>query len=642
MIKPAQYRRLALMALLLAIAFAGLGYRLVDLQVFRHEELVAEASIRQRREIRAPRRGDILDARGNQLVTSIFVKTVFADPSLIGTNQAVVARALAPVLKMDQAELARKLKARTWKDEHNRERTLRFEILKRKVSLEEWDRICRVMKNLSFGIDEKKLTNAERASYRNLRLNAISAVPADDQLRVYPHGTLAAHVLGYTGTREEKVDGLPITGLIGRDGIEAWFNSVLNGVVGWRETEMDSGRRELAMYRGEDIAPRPGLNVVLTLDAQVQNIVETELAAAMEKHAPVSITAIIVQPKTGKIIAMATLPNFNPNRIDSDTPISHLRNRAITDIAEPGSTFKIVVVSGALTDRVVTLNDHFFCENGLFRYAGLPLRDDHHGYGDLTVEQIIAKSSNIGAAKIGIRMGKPRLYHYMRSFGFGDRTGITLPGEVNGTVHPLNKWEKPSISRIPMGHEVATTPLQMTMAMSAIANDGKLMRPMLVERLADGSGRDVIRYEPQVVRQVISESASRLMVQALTRAVATNGTGVKARLEHYTVAGKTGTAQKLPYTSGKYFSSFIGFFPADDPEVCISVMLDDPDRRLGGYYGGETAAPIFRKIAERVSVQLDIQPDQPPSDDLTPVPPETFTKSTARQTLTEVPSERNF
>jgi len=630
------------MALLLAIAFAGLGYRLVDLQVFRHEELVAEASIRQRREIRAPRRGDILDARGNQLVTSIFVKTVFADPSLIGTNQAVVARALAPVLKMDQAELARKLKARTWKDEHNRERTLRFEILKRKVSLEEWDRICRVMKNLSFGIDEKKLTNAERASYRNLRLNAISAVPADDQLRVYPHGTLAAHVLGYTGTREEKVDGLPITGLIGRDGIEAWFNSVLNGVVGWRETEMDSGRRELAMYRGEDIAPRPGLNVVLTLDAQVQNIVETELAAAMEKHAPVSITAIIVQPKTGKIIAMATLPNFNPNRIDSDTPISHLRNRAITDIAEPGSTFKIVVVSGALTDRVVTLNDHFFCENGLFRYAGLPLRDDHHGYGDLTVEQIIAKSSNIGAAKIGIRMGKPRLYHYMRSFGFGDRTGITLPGEVNGTVHPLNKWEKPSISRIPMGHEVATTPLQMTMAMSAIANDGKLMRPMLVERLADGSGRDVIRYEPQVVRQVISESASRLMVQALTRAVATNGTGVKARLEHYTVAGKTGTAQKLPYTSGKYFSSFIGFFPADDPEVCISVMLDDPDRRLGGYYGGETAAPIFRKIAERVSVQLDIQPDQPPSDDLTPVPPETFTKSTARQTLTEVPSERNF
>ncbi|HKS36758.1 MAG TPA: penicillin-binding protein 2 [Verrucomicrobiae bacterium] len=642
MIRPAQYRRLAAMALLLAIAFAGLGYRLVDLHVFRHEELVGEASVRQRREIRAPRRGDILDTRGNQLATSIFVKTVFADPSLIGTNQAIVARALAPVLKMDPAELARKLKARTWKDEQSRERTVRFEILKRKVSLDEWDRICGAMTNLSFGTDEKKLTKTERAFYRNLRLSAISAVPADDQLRVYPHGTLAAHVLGYTGTREDKVDGLPVTELVGRDGIEAWYNSVLNGVVGWRETEMDSGRRELAMYRGEDIAPRPGLNVVLTLDVHVQNIVESELAAAMEKHAPVSITAVVVHPKTGKIVAMATLPGFNPNRIGSDIPMAHLRNRAITDIAEPGSTFKIVVVSGALTDGVVSLSDLFFCENGLFRYAGLPLRDDHHGYGDLTVEQIIAKSSNIGAAKIGIRMGKPRLYHHMRSFGFGEKTGITLPGEVNGTVHPLNKWQKPSISRIPMGHEVATTPLQMVMAMSAIANGGKLMRPMLVERLVDGTGRDVMRYEPQVVRQVISESASRFMVQALKRAVATNGTGVKARLEHYTVAGKTGTAQKLPYTSGKYFSSFIGFFPADDPELCISVVLDDPDRRLGGYYGGETAAPIFRKIAERVAVQLNIPPDQPPADDLAPSPLETFTKSTPRQALTEGSSQRDF
>jgi cell division protein FtsI/penicillin-binding protein 2 len=374
----------------------------------------------------------------------------------------------------------------------------------------------------------------------------------------------------------------------------------------------------------------------------VQNIVESELAAAMEKHAPASVTAIIVRPKTGAIIAMATLPNFNPNRIDRGTPISSLRNRAIADIAEPGSTFKIVVVSGALNERVVSLNEQFFCENGLFHYAGLPLRDDHHGFGDLTVEQIIARSSNIGAAKVGIRMGEPRLYQYVRSFGFGERTGVTLPGEVNGTVHPLNRWTKPSISRIPIGHEVATTPLQMVMAMSAIANGGKLMRPMVVEGLVDERGRNVMRYEPQVVRQVISESASKLMVQALKRVVATNGTGVRARLEHYTVAGKTGTAQKIPYTSGKYFSSFIGFFPADDPEICISVVLDDPDRRRGGYYGSETAAPIFRRIAERLAVQLDIPPDQPPADDLAPVLPEAFTKTTAGQELTPGPTGRNF
>jgi cell division protein FtsI/penicillin-binding protein 2 len=641
MIKPAQYRRLALTALLLLIAFVGLGYRLVDLQVYRHEELIGEASNRQKREFRAPRRGDILDARGNQLATSIFVKTVFADPSLIGTNQAVVARALAPILRMDEVELGRKLNARTWQDELGRERASRYQVLKRKVALEEWDRICAVMKNLSFGGDEKKRTKAERAFYRNLRLNAISAVPADDQLRVYPHGTLAAHILGYTSTDEKTMDGLPVTELIGRDGIEFWYNTVLNGVVGWREMEMDSGRRELAMYRGENIAPRPGLNVVLTLDAQVQNILESELAAAMAKHAPISITAIIVKPKTGGIIAMATLPNFNPNLIDRGTPIASLRNRAIADIAEPGSTFKVVVVSGALNERIVSLNEHFFCENGVFRYAGLPLRDDHHGYGDLTVEQIIARSSNIGAAKVGIRMGEPRLYQYVRSFGFGERTGVTLPGEVSGTVHPLNHWTKPSISRIPIGHEVATTPLQMVMAMSAIANGGKLMRPMVVERLVDERGRIVMRYEPQVVRQVISESASKLMVQALKCAVATNGTGVKARLEHYTVAGKTGTAQKIPYTSGKYFSSFIGFFPADDPEICISVVLDDLDRRRGGYYGGETAAPIFRRIAERVAVQLDIPPDQP-ADDPAPVLPEAFTKSTAVQQLTPGQTGRNF
>src|SRR2546422_4898434 len=275
MIKPAQYRSLALMALLLVIEFAGLGYRLVDLQVLQHEALTREASLRQKRLLRAPRRGDILDARGNQLATSIFVKTVFADPTLIGTNQAIVAQALAPVLKMNESELVRRLQIRMWKDRDGKERTDRFEILKRKVTLEEWDKICGVMTNLSVGVDEKKLSRSERAFYRNLRYNAIKAVPVDDQLRIYPQGNLASHVLGFVGTTEKEVDGLPVTELTGRGGIEAWFNSVLNGVVGWRETETDASTRELVMFRGEDIAPRHGLNVVLAIDAQVQNIVES-------------------------------------------------------------------------------------------------------------------------------------------------------------------------------------------------------------------------------------------------------------------------------------------------------------------------------------------------------------------------------
>jgi len=394
MIKPAQYRRLAWLALLLVVAFAGLGYRLIDLQFLRHEALTREASVRQKRLFRAPRRGDILDARGSQLATSIFVKTVFVDPTLIGTNQAIVARALAPVLKVDESELARKLQIRIWKDKDGKERTDRFEILKRKVTLEEWDKVCSVMTNLSLGVDEKKLSKAERTFCWRLRHHAIKAVPVDDQLRVYPQGNLASHVLGFVGTAEKEVDGLPVTELTGRSGIEAWFNSVLNGVAGWRETETDPSTRELVMFRGVDIAPRHGVNVVLTIDAQVQNIVESELAAAMEKHDAISVSAVVVQPKTGKITAMATLPDFNPNRIDNNTPVDHLRNRVVTDIAEPGSTFKVVVVSGALNDRVVSLDDHFYCENGLFRFAGLPLKDDHR-FGDLTVEEIIAKSSNI-------------------------------------------------------------------------------------------------------------------------------------------------------------------------------------------------------------------------------------------------------
>jgi cell division protein FtsI/penicillin-binding protein 2 len=227
----------------------------------------------------------------------------------------------------------------------------------------------------------------------------------------------------------------------------------------------------------------------------------------------------------------------------------------------------------------------------------------------LSVEEIIEKSSNIGAAKIGIKLGEARLYQYMRDFGFGTRTGIPLGGEVDGIVHPLNKWEKLSISRIPMGHGVSATPLQMVMAMCAIANDGWLMRPMLVDRLEDSQHKVVAKYSPQRVRQVISEIAARQMVTALKTVVSPDGTAPKAALDHYTVAGKTGTARKVVngrYSSEKHFSSFIGFFPADDPELCISVVLDEPKH---GYYGGQTAAPVFKQIAERAANYLNIRPD---------------------------------
>jgi cell division protein FtsI/penicillin-binding protein 2 len=281
----------------------------------------------------------------------------------------------------------------------------------------------------------------------------------------------------------------------------------------------------------------------------------------------------------------------------------------ITDIAEPGSTFKIVVVSGALNERIVKLTDIFDCENGHFFYGGHPLHD-HEAWGDLSVEKIITKSSNIGAAKVGIKMGEDKLYKYICDFGFGETTGLPLPGEVSAKpfVPPVKKWSKVSIARIPMGQGVSVTRMQMVMAMCAIANKGVLLRPMLVERLEDREHAVLAKYYPQRVRQVISEDTAKLMVRALKTVVLPDGTAPKAALEHYSVAGKTGTAQKVENGAyvHKYFSSFIGFFPADDPQLCISVTMDEPKK---GYYGGQTAAPVFKQIAEQAANYLNIRPE---------------------------------
>jgi cell division protein FtsI/penicillin-binding protein 2 len=365
----------------------------------------------------------------------------------------------------------------------------------------------------------------------------------------------------------------------------------------------------LVALREQDVEPRDGLNVVLSIDSVIQHIAEVTLAEAMERHSPLSASALVVRPRTGEILALATLPNYDPCRFGQYTN-GELRNRIVTDSAEPGSTFKVVVVSGALNDGTVTLADQFDCEHGHLRYAGRTLHD-HEAFDVLTVEGIITKSSNIGAAKIGIKMGQDRLYDYICGFGFGARTGIPLPAEAVGIVHPPNKWSKVSIAQIPMGQGIAVTRLQMMMTMCAIANNGWLMRPMLVERLEDQDHNVMAGYSPQRVRQVISPAAARSMIAALKTVATPQGTAPKAALDHYSVAGKTGTAQKVErgvYAPGKYFSSFIGFFPADDPQLCISVTLDEPDLHKG-YYGGQTAAPLFKQIAEAAASYLNIRPE---------------------------------
>lgn len=613
MINRLQLKRALLLLAILSVAFAGLGYRLVDLQVLRHDELSRlEQDNTQREFWQAPRRGDILDAHGNILATSVPVKTICADPSLIGDQQSAVARALAPLLQIPEADLYQKLFYHISKGPNGQWVTnnLHYVRLQRNISDETWQKIQDTMNSLSFG-DESRLPKAQREFLRTLRQSAIFAEP--DEMRVYPNGSLAAQVLGFSSVEELKTDDHDFSEIVGRDGIEEALNSELSGVAGWRVTETDRAKHELVALRDEDVRACDGLNVELTIDSVIQNIVETALVKAMKEHTPRSITGIVIRPSTGEILAMATLPDYDPNQPSTISP--ETRDRCITDVMEPGSTFKIVVVSGALNEGAVHLNDTFDCEHGHFAYAGRVLHD-HEPFGILTTESIITKSSNIGAAKIGIRLGENRLYDYAQDYGFGERTGIPLPGEVSGILHPVKDWSKVSIAQIPMGHGVAVTRLQMAMAMCALANDGWLMHPMLVKCLTDRDGKIVEQYAPQRVRRVVSDATDKEMIEALKTVVSPEGTAPGAAMKDYVVAGKTGTAQKVEngaYVTDKYMASFIGFFPADNPQICISIVMDEPKE---GYYGGQVCGPVFREVAERCASYLNIPPDVSPQNPL--------------------------
>lgn len=589
-VRPSQYRRLGMFTVLLVLSFGGLGYRMVDLQVFRHQELLAKTTrMRERLQVQPSRRGQIFDAHGHLLATSETVKSVYVDPWLVGEERTALARALSPILGMPWEKLAQQMERQEYVDAKGAVLKKRAVPLKHKVAVKDWDRVNAVIRDFA------------------LKPNTIFTEKVDGEIRVYPNGPLAAHVLGFAGDRDPAERSGLGDPLVGKSGIEASLDEELSGTRGVREVIQSERRGELVAMRPLDVAPRSGLGVVLTLDSRIQHIVESEIEAGYLQHSPISMTCVVVRPRTGEILALANLPTFDPNRPGA-VPPGNWRNRAITDVLEPGSTFKALVVAGALQEKVVTLDTEVNCEHGSFTFKRRTLHDVSP-HGVLRVEDVIAKSSNIGAAKIGILLGEQRLHHYMRAFGMGEPTRVLLGGEVRGMVHPVKDWSKISVAWIPMGHEVAVTPLQMVMAMSAIANGGKLMRPMLVKALVDETGRTVAESEPKVVRQVIGETAARQITQALKTAVL-SGTGKKARLEFYEVAGKTGTAQKLvdgKYSRDKDFISFIGFFPADEPELCIAVFMDQPSKKA---YGGEAVAPVWKRIAERVSSYLGIPPTQ--------------------------------
>lgn len=625
---PRFSRRLWLQGCLLLAGLGVLGWRLVVLQVLDQSRLKERAeSTTQRTITRKPTRGEIRDITGNTLATSVPVKTVCANPELILTNQLAVARVLAPILQTNESWLVERLARRVVRTNELGQPVPRLSVvLRRKVSLEDWERIQTAMKGLQFGEAENQARRDRQTYFKDLRAKGVFA--EDDGRRVYPNGPLAAHVIGYTGLVESPggTTGEGRETEVGVDGIERVFERDLRGVRGWLETGIDSREHEVAMFRKQDVDPRPGMNIVLTLDSGLQHIVETELAEGMRQHSPQSITAVVLRPATGDLLALANLPTYDPNRpgLSVDpvhpgpaTPEQH-RNRTIADMIEPGSTFKIVPVSAALETRLVTLEDRVDCENGRFYYFKRALHDAHR-HGILTVREVIAKSSNIGAAKIGIQLGQEALHDYVRAFGFGTATGIPLPGEAGGIVHPLKRWDKFSITSVPMGHEVAVTRLQIALAMATLANGGVLMRPRLVDRVEDAEGRVVAKFPVQQARRVVSVETSRKMVEALKGAVMPGGTAPNAGLEHYVVAGKTGTAQKPSpgggrYAEDKFVSSFIGFFPADNPQILIAITLDEP---RNGHLGGAVAGPVFKAIAERAATYLNIAPDRFP----TPVDP---------------------
>jgi cell division protein FtsI/penicillin-binding protein 2 len=551
--------------------FSVYSVRLINLQIIEHEKYTALAAEKHNhKQIIYARRGIIRDAHDEALAENVPVKTVVADASHI-RDPVALAAAIADQLEMDPRDLADKLSQTGKGSKHI---VLKTEIPEQKA--------------------EKIKESLRVANLRGIYFD-------QDFVRIYPNGQMLSQVIGFVD-HEHK----------GTMGIERTMQDFLQGVDGFRYIETDRTGRELVPYRGQDNPAKDGSNVKLTVDLGLQNILETELDAACVEFRPKNATAIMMRPQTGEILAMASRPTFDPNRPGAAVPDQE-KNRSVVDMVEPGSTFKIVTTSAVLEEKLVTSDTTVFCENGHFQYAGRILRDAHPN-GVLTVHQVLMKSSNIGVAKLALQLGEAKLYEYVRRYGFGQKTGIALSGEISGLVNPPHRWSKLDITRIPMGQSVAVTPLQMVTAMSSIANGGKLMKPMIVSEVTDETGRRVTTFTPEIVRQVVSSETARKIASALKDVVSKKGTAQKATVPGFQVAGKTGTAQKMDprggYLSGRYVTSFVGFMPAEDPRFTLLIMLDDPTAREGEVFGGTVAAPVFARMAEKVARYLDLRPTE--------------------------------
>ncbi len=549
--------------LLLTVTLLLLAGRCFYLQFLKNEHYSSISSQQQQKHInQTPQRGTILDSKGRILAASEKIKNIFAEPRII-KQPKIVSNKLQPILNMGA------------------------------------DKIC------------KLITESANPGYIKLKVNAepeqclaaakILGIGIEtDWKRRYPAGRLTAHAVGFSSIDNR-----------GLEGVELQYNNELAGSAGQTTFLADPARRPLRVKQYSR-RTKDGVGIILTIDTAIQQFVRTELMKQWQDFQAESATAIVIRPKTGKILAMVSLPDFDPNKASTAKP-DNLRNRAITDQFEPGSIIKPIVAAIAVDSGILNRNKKIFCENGCYRGKGFgKIREyANHRYKNLTVREILIKSSNIGMAKIGQKLGKKELYKGLQLFGFGKKTGIDLPGEIAGLLRPTNKWTGYSITRIPYGQEIAATCLQMARAFCILANGGHAVRPFVVKAIVEPSGKVVkIKRTPPPIGFIIKPEVAKWIVQdALVGVVnekKNGGTGWRAKLDKWQVFGKTGTANiaasnRRGYSSDDYVASFVAGAPAENPQIVVLVSIRKPNKRLGkGYTGGAVASPVVGRIIEKV------------------------------------------
>ena len=577
--------RSLILILFAGVWFAAILFRLVDLQGFQSEHYRKLASDQQWGYVEvSAKRGDIYDRNLEGLALSVRADFIYAHPNEVDDPNET-ALALSKVLKTDLDELLAKLTS---------DRS--FVYLKRKVP-----------PHLS-------------KSVRALGLRGIGT--RVESKRVYPNRELASHVLGFVGLDGE-----------GLGGLEYSYNKELGGKKQRINLRFDAHRT--SYQRDSQPDQTDGNTLILTLDSTIQHVAEKVLRKTIQDHGALNGVAIVMDPNNGDVLAMASYPFFNPNNY-TDSPPSARRNRAILDLYEPGSTFKAITLSAVLNEGLTTLEEVIDCRVGTARLAGKVYREAKTNFEDLTVAQVFAKSSNVGTVKLGLRLGNERLYDYIRRFGFGQETGIELPGEEGGLLRPTNQWSGISIGAISIGQEIGVTPIQMITAMAAIPNGGYLVKPCIVKQMNSPEGDLVCK--PEKVRRAILRPTTVSQLKRAMMSVVSEGTGRISKLNGYSSAGKTGTAQKIvngAYSKKKYVASFVGFAPVNNPALITLVVINEPMKGLP--WGGYVAGPAFKEITERALIQLRIPQDRPPSSKGT-----TSRMANANSTFEEQKTERDI